>query len=70
MRTLYEKYVAGTPITDAELSQGIEYFLLLTQQLDALGPVFRLAANESRRVLQGLQSFNQARINAAYGAAR
>ena len=60
---MYEKYVNGDPLTDQEISSGIDFFGDLTWKLDQLGPVFKLSANESRDVLYSLEAYRDARAN-------
>jgi len=61
MKNLYEKFCNGDPITDEQLDEGIRFFHMLTIKLSSLGPVFRLAQNESNRVLSRLQDYYDAR---------
>ncbi len=61
MRPVYEKFTNGEPLTDSEIEEGISFFYDMTLKLSAMGPVFRLAANESNRVLIQLQNFRDAR---------
>jgi hypothetical protein len=62
MRAFYEKFNSGSPLTDEELEDGIEFFTELEKSLSSLGPVFKLPANEVRRILYCLESFKTARI--------
>lgn len=60
-RTVYDKVINGSPLTDAEVYEGVEHFQRLETDLEQLGPVFRLSAGEVRRVRQQLQMFCNAR---------
>lgn len=59
--SIYDKYIQGDPITDKELTDGVEFFKRLTDDLDMLGPVFKLAANESRRIYHAFTDFKRNR---------
>lgn len=61
MKNLYEKFCNGESIDDEQLDEGIRFFYSLTIKLSSLGPVFRLAQNESNRVLIRLQDYHDAR---------
>lgn len=56
-QVIYEKFTNGDPLTDRELSEGIKHFTKTEQLLTEAGPVFKLAASEARRVVNGLESF-------------
>lgn len=47
---IYEKVLNGDTLTDDEVRDGIAFHRHLCDDLQALGPVFALAAKESRRV--------------------
>jgi hypothetical protein len=61
IRTIYDKYNNGDPISDDEIKFGLKYFKRIESDLSALGPEFKLAANEARRVLYSFQQFDHAR---------
>lgn len=61
MRIVYDKFNNGEPLTDQDLDEGIEFFRQLAHNLSSLGPVFRLSANEARRVHCSLLAFRAAR---------
>ena len=60
-RIIYEKYVNGDSLTDAEVSEGVEFYRDLDEKLSLCGPVFHLAAVEACRVYIGLKGFQTAR---------
>lgn len=60
-KQIYEDYKNGNPISDAELKQGMDFFLDLSQKLIQCGPVFSLAESEAWRIYMGLKSFQNAR---------
>lgn len=58
---IYEKFVKGDRLTDAECEYGAIYFRRVACDLIGCGPIFKLAANEAQRVWVALQSFSEAR---------
>jgi hypothetical protein len=62
-RIVYEKYYSGASISNKELQESIEFFTKLEKDLRAVGPAFRIAANEVSRVLASLESFDRARAD-------
>ena len=61
IRGIYEDFQVGDPISNGELDYAITYFKRLSDDLGALGPVFRLAWCEAVRVLDRLEDFKLAR---------
>ena len=58
---LYEKFHSGDPLTDTELSIGIQHFGQMADLLQVSGPVFRLAAKEAAYVAMQMRSYRDAR---------
>lgn len=58
---IYEQYTNGDHITDDDLDYGIGFFKTITQELWSIGPVFKLSADETRRIWYALESFKEAR---------
>lgn len=58
---IYNKFINGDALSDAELNVGINHFTKLADALVTCGPVFKLAANEAIRVSQRLLDFRNAR---------
>lgn len=61
IQRIYDKFRNGDPLTDKELEVGIEHFDQMAKLLNQSGPVFKLAAQESHRVMDGLASYQRAR---------
>lgn len=60
-QSVYEKYDSCKALTDEEVNFGAKYFRKLSDTLQELGPVFRLAAGEANRVAMGFERFKEAR---------
>ena len=60
-KEIYEKFVAGDPLSDCDLDVGIEHFSRMARLLFASGPIFRLAAIEASRVELRLREYEEAR---------
>lgn len=58
---VYDKYIKGDNLSDAEIAAGIEHFRMLSTLALQAGPVFKLASNEANRVAIALEGFQQAR---------
>lgn len=58
---IYEKVLDGDTLTDDEVRDGIAFHRNLCDDLHSLGPIFALAAKESRRVYAVLLSYEAAR---------
>ena len=58
---IYNKYINGDTMTNAEIDYGLTYFKDVADSLSCMGPVFRLAFVEANRVAMGLEGFKTAR---------
>jgi hypothetical protein len=58
---IYEKWVDGDSLSNAELKYGIEFYEELSRKLSACGPAFRLAFKEANQVYLGLCDYQDAR---------
>lgn len=61
MQEIYEKYNNGDSLTDFEVKAGVIFFSDLERSLTSLGPVFKLAAKEARRVAYSFEGFQKSR---------
>ena len=57
MEMIYTKYLKGDPLTVDELRSGAEFFGTTALMLGELGPTFKLACNEARRVSRDLNNY-------------
>ena len=57
MEQIYAKYLKGDPLTTDELQSSAEFFGTTALMLGELGPTFKLACNEARRVSRDLNDF-------------
>lgn len=64
--TVYEKFINGDSINDAELTEAASFFEKLEKDLRMVGPIFKLAASEAGRVYQLLYAAQQARARRAH----
>lgn len=60
-KRVYSALNNGDPISDADLVEGMDFFLKLSADLWHLGDVFRLSAQEATRVHRVLCEFQAAR---------
>jgi hypothetical protein len=60
-KKVYDKYVAGDNLTNAEVLEGIASFKAASEALAGLGNTFKLASNEAHRVYWSLRLFGIAR---------
>lgn len=58
---IYKKYQKGSPLTDDEIREGMEFFKDVSDKLYQAGPVFILPAIECNRVYLGLNGYYTAR---------
>ena len=61
-RLIYEKYINGDSLTDAEVSYGAAFYGDLADGLILCGPTFRLAFKEAAQVYDALEGFQKARM--------
>lgn len=62
-REMVEKIRTGDPISDGELSILIEHLDKAESVLKPLGPDFRLALKEVRRLMETVEGYKRARSN-------
>ena len=60
-RKVYECYLSGDHLTDAQIEQGIKHFQQLNDLSVEAGPAFSLAAREACRVANYLLDIQAAR---------
>ena len=58
---LAEKVLTDAPLTDVERATAIAFLADLSDKLEVLGPLFRLAANEALRLEQKLRGYQSHR---------
>lgn len=61
VKDIYDKYVNGDKLSDAELLLGFNHFTDLGKKLALSGPVFLLAAREANRISSSLEDIINAR---------
>lgn len=61
IRECYEAYQNGDKLNDDELRMFVLHMELTTQQLDQLGPEFKIAANRCREVARQNRNYMDAR---------
>ena len=59
--TIYYKYVNGDSISNSEILEGYSFFFKLAKDLHKCGPVFKLSANEARKIADGLEGYARSR---------
>ena len=60
-KKIYQKYLDGDSLTNAEIDYGVEFFTDLADKLIQCGERFALAFHEARRMQTNFEGFQQAR---------
>ncbi len=60
-KLIYENYIDGTPISDTNLIEAVEFFKKLADDLCKCGPVFKLAFKEANYTYLALSDYLAAR---------
>jgi hypothetical protein len=59
---IYEKYIQGESLSDAEISFGVDYYSDLANKLFKCGPAFSIAFVEANRIYMRLEDMQIARL--------
>lgn len=61
MRRIYETFLLGDPLSDAELQEGITFFGELSHLASQVGPTYKLVARDAAATAATMSDYMEAR---------